>query len=528
MRPLPWFVAAFALLPGSLVAVCGDDRPPNFVIILADDLGFSDLGCYGGEIETPHLDGLAAGGLRFTQFYNTARCWPTRAAVMTGYYPQAVGRDEVQGSPRQGKGTRPPWAPLLPVMLRERGYQSYHSGKWHIDGQPVAQGFDHSYLLVDQGRFFSPQRHFLDDRPLPAVERDSGYYATQAIAARAIAMLQRHSAEHADAPFCLYLAFTAPHFPLQALPEDIAKYRDRYRRGWEEVRAERWERVRKLGIVDGSLSDVERDVGPPYDFPDAFEVLGPGEVNRPLPWRELTETQRAFQTEKMAIHAAMIDCMDREIGRVLQQIRSMGAWEDTWTCFLSDNGASAEIMVRGDGHDPQAPPGSAATHLCLGPGWSTVCNTPFRRHKTWVHEGGTATPLIVHWPRGIAARGELRRTPGHAIDLVPTLRELAGLDPDAVDDGAPPRHGRSLAAVFPTDAPVRGGPLWFRHEGNRALRHGDWKLVAARDEPWELYNLAEDRCETTDLAGRHPDRVVELAAQWEQQWEELTQLANRP
>lgn len=499
--------------------------PPNVVIVLADDLGYSDLGCYGGEIETPHLDALAANGLRFTRFYNTARCWPTRGALLTGYYAQAIRRDSVPGLPSGGRGERPAWAPLLPRLLEPRGYRSYHSGKWHVDGMPVAQGFHHSYYLQDTGRFFSPWRHFLDDQPLPPVARGTEYYATTEIASRAIDQLRDHAAHHPGQPFLLYLAFTAPHFPLHALPEDIDRYRDRYTAGWEAVRASRWNRIRELGLVSGELSAVEAQIGPPYHFPDDLERLGPDEVNRPVPWDRLTESQRAFQATKMALHAAMIDRMDREVGRVLQQLREMGAWENTCLCFLSDNGASAEIMVRDDGHNPAAPAGSADTHFCLGPGWSTVANTPFRRHKTWVHEGGIATPFIIHWPQGIAARNELRHAPAHVIDLVPTFLELAGLDPEAASGGAPRRHGRSLAPLFAADQPPRPEPLWWLHEENRAIRVGDWKLVAAKGEPWELYHLAQDPAETRNLAAEQPERVQELERLWQQQWDELQRLA---
>ncbi len=378
---------------------------PNVVIILADDLGFSDLGCYGGEIKTPNLDGLAAGGLRFTQFYNTARCWPTRAALLTGYYAQQVRRDTVPGVPSGVEGKRPSWARLLPEMLYPLGYRSYHAGKWHIDGMPVADGFDHSYYLEDVGRYFHPRVSYQDDQKQPPVGQDSGFYATTAIADHGIGFLAEHAARYRGQPFFLYLAFNAPHFPLQAPKDDIERYRGRYRDGWEFIRAERAKRVADLGIVSAQLSKVERTVGPPYDHPGTLKILGADEVDRPLPWVSLTEKQRAFQAMKMSIHAAMIDRMDREIGRVLDQLRAMGVLDDTLILFLSDNGASAEIMVRDDGHDPAAPAGSRATHLCLGPGWSTVANTPFRRHKTWVHEGGISTPLIVHWPRGIRARG---------------------------------------------------------------------------------------------------------------------------
>jgi arylsulfatase len=411
--------AAGNLLANSLVAA-QEDRitrtRPNVVFILADDLGYSDLGCYGGEIATPNLDRLSTTGLRFTQFYNTARCWPSRAALLTGYYAQQVRRDTVPGIRSGSEGVRPRWARLLPEMLRPLGYRSYHSGKWHVDSRPLQNGFDRSYDLADQNRFFTPQNHTEDDRPLPAVKPDDGYYATTAIADHARMCLKDHTERFSDRPFFLYLCFTSPHFPLQAPPEDIARYLGKYDQGWDELRAERWRRLQSLRIVDCRLSPLERNVGPPYHFAAALEKLGPGELNRPLPWDELNDVQRRFQATKMAIHAAMVDRMDREIGRVLDQLRTMNALENTVIFFASDNGASAEIMVRGDGHDPQAVPGTAATHLCLGPGFSSGANTPFRRHKTWVHEGGISTPLIVSWPRGIPARGELRHNPGHLID----------------------------------------------------------------------------------------------------------------
>ena len=486
---------------------------PNVVLILADDLGFSDLGCYGGEIETPHLDALAANGLRFTQFYNTGRCWPTRAALLTGYYAQQVRRDALPGvDPSGARGRRPEWAPLASALLRRAGYRCYHSGKWHLDGLTLASGFDASYYLRDQGRYFSPRVHFENDERLPRVEPDSGFYATRAIADRAVAHLRRHAEQESDAPFFLYLAFTSPHFPLHALPEDIAKYRERYREGWGSIRARRAERQRRLELLEARLASPERDVGPPYHFPDALRVLGAGEVNRPLPWETLNDAQRRFQADKMAIHAAMIDRMDHEIGKVLRQLRRMEAWENTLILFLSDNGASAEIMVRSDGHDPKAPRGSAASYLCLGPGWSTVSNTPFRRHKTWVHEGGIATPLIVHWPRGRFPSG-VRHTPGHVIDIAPTLLSLAGAE--RPDLGGPKPPGRDLSPLFQEDIELPERPLWWSHEGNQALRLNQWKVVRSADAPWELYDLGGDRSETNNRAHAHPDRVAALVGRWE-------------
>jgi arylsulfatase len=494
-------------------------------------MGFSDAGCYGGEIATPNLDGLAAGGLRFTQFYNTARCWPSRAAVLTGYYAQQVRRDGIPGTNFGGQGQRPVWAPLLPAMLKPLGYRSYHSGKWHVDGKPLANGFDRSYDFADHDRYFSPRRHTEDDQPLPPVERGSGYYATTAIADHAVKCLREHAGKYSERPFFLYLAFVSPHFPLHALPDDIARYRDTYRQGWDAVRQARWERQKKLGIATNPLPALEREVGPPYHFPDALEKLGPGEVNRPLPWNELTDQQRDFQATKMSIHAAMVDRMDHEIGRVLEQLKQMGAFEDTLILFASDNGASAEIMVRGDGHDPQAPPGSADTFLCLGPGWSSAANTPLRRHKTWVHEGGIATPLIAHWPKGISARGELRHSPAHLIDIVPTALELTGLThPQTIaDKPVPPLPGQSLVPEFAKDGSLARDFLWWLHEGNRALRCGDWKLVASGSPqaPWELYDLSRDRGEIDNLADSHPDKVRELQQAWEQHLAEFREQALR-
>ncbi len=503
-------------------------RRPNILLIVADDLGWSDLGCYGGEIRTPHLDGLAAAGLRFTHFYNTGRCWPTRASILTGYYAQQVRRDTVPGVRSGGAGTRPAWAPLLPALLKPFGYRSYHSGKWHIDGPRLAAGFHRSYSVEDHDRYFGPRRHLLDDEPLPPVQAGDRFHVTSAIADRAIEFLEQHAREAPEQPFFQYLCFTAPHFPLQAPPEWIAENRASYRSGWDVIRAGRWERIVERGLVRGALSMVERAIGPPYHFPDALQVLGPGEVNRPLPWDSLTREQQEFQAHKMAIHAAMVQHMDQQIGRVLRQVRTMGAWTNTIVLFLSDNGASAEIMVRGDGHDPEAPPGSAASYLCLGPGWSTVANTPFRRHKTWMHEGGIATPLIVHWPARLRdAGGGLRKTPGHVIDLVPTLLELAGGDPDAVAPGAPPRPGMSLVPALAADGDLHREGLWWLHEGNRALRVGEWKIVAARDEPWALYHLGSDRAETRDLAAEHPDRLQAMIEAWERAAERYFEDARR-
>lgn len=500
---------------------------PNILFILADDMGFSDAGCYGGEITTPHLDRLAANGLRFTQFYNTARCWPTRAALLTGYYPQQIRMDP----PR---GRLPEWTRLAPHYLQPLGYRSYHSGKWHVNGAPLAitnGGFDRSYRVEDHDRNFYPRNHMVDDVRQPPVEQGSNYYTSTAYADFMIGCLKDHAEKHAARPFFGYLAFTVPHFPLQAPPEDIARQRDKYLAGWDVIRQQRHERQLKMGLVKGALSPREPETVPHWNLKDAEvkEQISPGEVARAVAWSELNAEERRFQATKMAIHAAMIDRMDREIGRVLDQLRAMGALDDTIVMFASDNGASAEFLNRGDKHDPAAAPGSGGSYLCLGPGWSTVGNTPFRLHKSWVHEGGIATPLIVHWPKGITAKGELRHTPGHVIDFVPTVLDLVGAKPEKSWRGveAPPLPGRSLVPAFAKDVSVPREYLYFHHENNRALRIGDWKLVSKRPDTndYALYDLSRDRAEQVNLAAKEKERVASMAERWQQVENDFRKLA---
>lgn len=516
------------LLLAAFVAGQGIASPkPNIVFILADDLGYSDPGCYGGEIKTPNLDSLAKSGLRFTQFYNTTRCWPTRGALLTGYYAQQIHRDALPELFGGVRGVRQKWAPLLPELLRPAGYRSYVSGKWHIDGKTLGAGFDRALIMNNGGNYFTARGSVRDDVAVKPDTDESGYYLTTATADHAVECLKDHAANHAGKPFFQYVAFHAPHFPLQALPEDIAKYRDRYLDGWNAMRAARFARQKETGITNTVLSPLEREVGPPHVQAGVLEKLGPGEINRPLLWTELTEEQRRFQATKMAIHAAMVDRMDHEIGRVIAQLKAMGAFDNTLILFASDNGATAEMLVRDGGHDQQAEPGSAATYLSLGPGFSSACNTPHRRHKTWVHEGGISTPLIAHWPAGISAKNELRHTPAHVIDFVPTALELAGVELPTELNGepVPTKPGRSLVAAFGKDETIARESLWWLHEGHRAIRVGDWKLVALKGEPWELYDLKTDRAEQNNLAGKMPEKVKELEAAWQKQTDEFTALA---
>jgi arylsulfatase len=501
-------------------SILGGARKPNLLVILADDMGYSDAGCYGGEIDTPNLNRLASGGLRFTQGYSTARCGPSRSSILTGYYAQQTASDVMT------PGNIPEWTRFIPHHLKPLGYHCYHSGKWHIRFRPVAgAGFDHSYFLVDQDRFFTPRAHMLDDQRLPTVKPDDGFYATISIADHALTWLQGHAKEYPGDPFFLYLAFTSPHFPLHALQEDIERYRDRFSEGWDTARERRWRRMRRMGLVNCALSQLEPDMRPAWNTPDDVLIgkIGPGEVTRAVPWASLTAEQKSLQRTKMAIHAAMISRMDREIGRVLDQLKAMSALEDTVILFLSDNGASSEQLIRADGHDSSAPPGSAKSHLCLGPGWSSAANTPFRLHKSWVHEGGISSPWIVHWPAGIKERNKLRHNPCHFVDIVPTLIDLAGGNPGSSNPpGSPGFAGRSIAPAIHKDNSVPHEFIYFNHSNNRALRAGDWKLVAAgANGPWELYNLATDRCESKNLASAQPERVSAMAARWKQVDEEF-------
>ncbi|AQQ71541.1 Arylsulfatase [Limihaloglobus sulfuriphilus] len=494
---------------------------PNILLILADDMGYSDSQCYGGEIKTPNLAKLAENGLRFTQLYSTGRCWPSRACILSGYYAQQIRRDKIKD--RIEMGDRPGWAKLLPEMLKPAGYKSYHSGKWHIDGTPIEAGFDRSWGRHQHGcdwdRFFD-SKTWQEDGIKSPVKPGEPYYSTTAIADHTIACLKLHQQNTPDTPFFQFTAFYSPHWPLHALQEDIDAYRGEYSRGWDLIRQQRWQRMKKMGIVDCALSKREDEIAPSWNLkPDELtEYLGEGEEGHAVAWDKLSEEQKKFQAEKMEIHAAMITRMDAEIGRIIAQLKEMGEYENTLIIFVSDNGASAELYMRGDGHDKNAPKGSAATFMCLGPGWSTAANTPFRLHKYWNHEGGISSPCIVHWPRGIKDKGRLRHNPGHFIDFVPTALDAAGVE---LQENAPARPGMSLLPAFAKDNTVKHEYLWWAHEGNRAIRKGDWKLTAGYgtggpEQKWQLYNIKKDRCEMNDLAAKYPEKVQQLKKLWEE------------
>jgi arylsulfatase A-like enzyme len=483
---------------------------PNVVFILADDLGFSDLGCYGSEIETPNLDRLAAGGLRFTQFYNAARCCPSRAALLTGLYPHQAGVGYMnQDWSRFGSayaGGLNAQSATVAELLGAAGYRNYLVGKWHVantrDPQgpnfPLNRGFDRFYGTFGGGHFFRPDNLF-DGRA--AIKPEGDYYFTDAVTEHAVRFLDEHGREHAGKPFFLHVCYTAPHFPLHARPREIAKYRGKYRDGWDALRARRYARQKRLGIVDARWQLSPRDP-----------------VARP--WAE-AEGKDEWDL-RMAVHAAMVDRMDQGVGRVLDAVKRMGAERNTLVLFLSDNGASAEFMDTwpnpARGHKPGAATGTDESYRMIEIGWANAANTPWRENKMWAHEGGISTPLVAHWPDGIKARGGLTREVGHVVDFMPTLLELAGVEYPQTFKGRAltPPAGRSLAPVF-QGRRLGARTVAWEHEGNRAVRVGDWKLVASFRGEWELYDLSADRTETHDLAARRPEKVRELAALW-QSW----------
>ena len=503
--------------------------PPNIVVIMADDLGFSDLGCYGGEIQTPNLDRLAAQGLRFTQFYNCGRCWPTRSSLLTGYYPQQINVDGAHAA-------FPQWGYLLPHQLRQAGYRSYHSGKWHVlnvQTQVAKGGFDRSYHTASFDGNFAAQEHYLDDEKIPPAGKEEDYYSTSAITDYAVRFLKEHQEKHAESPFFLYTAYISPHFPLHAPQDVIEKYRHYYLEGWEQLKRQRYAKQKELGFVLGENSPFEYLVTAPWSLPEhILKDSIPGEMRYAKPWYQLTENEKYLQATKMAIHAAVVDIMDAETGRILEQIKAMGEEENTLVIFLSDNGASAEQIIRGNGHNKDAPLGSEGSYLCLGPGFSTASNTPFRRHKFWTHEGGIATPMIAYWPYGIKAKGEFRNSIGHVTDFLPTFLELAGVEPLKEKDGfvAPTPPGKSLVPVFADDM-QNDREIWFGHMGNNALRQGKWKAVISSDIDgrWQLYNMEEDRTELNNLADNfynnfgdptwkqmHQERISNMKKRWEE------------
>jgi arylsulfatase len=510
---------------------------PNILLIVADDMGYSDLECYGGEVKSPNLSRLAKNGLKFTQHYSTGRCWPSRTCLLTGYYAQQVRVDPMEGI---SKGKAPSWAPTVATMLKPYGYKSYHTGKWHLHGhgKPLQEGFDRAWGNqgngCDDNRFFDSRKWVEGDYTAP-VEEGQEYYSTIAIADHAVACLKMHEKEASDKPFFQYVAFYSPHFPLHALQDDIAKYKKVYHKGWDAVRKERYKKMTKMGLIDCELSERMDGITAPWSFsPERLKKeVHPGETAECMPWDDLNDVEKEYEATKMAIHAAMLHRMDISIGRIVDQVKAMGEFDNTLIMFVSDNGATSEQIVRGDKHDKNAPLGSAKSYMCLGPGWSTASNTPFRLHKHWNHEGGISSPLIAHWPNGIKDTNKLRHDPSHFINVTPTILELASGQPDPDNyksADVPRRPGLSLIPAFEKDGSLKQENLWFCHAGNRAFRQSDWKISYngaktpkfIHNDPtktpvpkWELYHIKTDRCEMNDLALKYPGKLEEMVGKWE-------------
>jgi arylsulfatase len=534
---------------------------PNVLIILSDDMGFSDLGCYGGEIRTPNLDALAAEGLRFTQFYNTARCCPTRAALLTGLYSHQAGVGHMmEDKDSDGyRGDLNPKVPTIAEALKPAGYRTYALGKWHVTRHagpngpkhnwPLQRGFDHYYgTLGGAGSYWDPSTLTRENTAIspfadPAYKPDRFYY-TDAITDNAIAFLRDHFAkDHKEAPFFMYVAFTAAHWPMHALPEDLERYKGKYDGGYEPIRKARFERAAKLGLID------------------------PKQGITPMAGHWDKVANKTWEARCMECYASTVDRMDQGVGKIVAELKSRGQLDNTLILFLQDNGGCAEPMGRTgnkehpnidrpekptlpplkpeallptgsvppqtrDGYPvrmgPKAMPGPNDTYVAYGQGWANVSNTPFREYKHWVHEGGISTPLIAHWPKGIdvGRNGQLVRDPGHLIDLMATCLDVGGAKPK---EGTPKPEGVSLRPAFEGKPIDRANPIFWEHEGNRAIRQGKWKLVMKYNQPWELYDMEADRTELHDLSSQEPAKVSELSGEWEawakrvgvRPWEEI-------
>jgi len=537
---------AAAVLAGCRAAESRATAPakrPNIVLIMSDDMGFSDLGCYGGEIATPTLDGLASRGIRFTQFYNTARCCPTRASLISGLYQHQAGIGHMMGDKGLPgyRGDLSSHCVTIAEVLKSAGYGTYMTGKWHVTpytrpegpkhNWPCQRGFDHFFGTIHgAGSYYDPNSLTRDNTQIPPGDN---FYYTDAIADNAAGYIRDHRRTRPDTPFFLYVPFTAAHWPMHARPEDIAKYKGRYDAGWQVIRQARYERMRRMGLLKEPWDLSPRDAGD---------------------WNALSDADKAWHARRMEVYAAMVTVMDEGIGRIVQALKDTGAYENTLILFLQDNGGCAEEFgskgaprnyVKNVEAKPMRPgelqtqmvppvtrdgrptrvghgvmPGPADTYIAYGREWANVSNTPFRMYKHWVHEGGISTPLIAHWPAGIpeSRHGVFERQPGHLIDIMATCVDLAGATYPKTFKGKAitPMQGVSLVPAFHGKDVGRTEPLYWEHEGNRAIRIGKWKLVAkGAAGPWELYDMEADRSELHNLADRYPDRVQAMAQKWE-------------
>ena len=499
------------------------------MLVMADDMGFSDIGCYGGEINTPNIDSLADNGLRFTNFYNTARCCPTRSSLLTGLYSHQAGMGHMlsdRGYPGY-KGDLQPTCVTIAEVLKQAGYATYMTGKWHVtrfrDNEgpkhnwPLQRGFDRFFGTIEgAASFYDPLTLSLDNQYIDLPSQP--FYYTDAISDYAVKFLREHQDKQAESPFFLYVPYTSPHWPLHALEEDITRYKDRFRAGWDVLRQERYQRMIKMGLIKSEWKLTERDP-------------------RVSPWEKAEHKE--WQMRRMEVYAAQIDRMDQGIGRILSQLKRSGELDNTLIFFLADNGGCAEELTDSwmnwlyneshicprytregqpviAGNNPELMPGPPNTFQSYGVPWANVSNTPFRLYKHWTHEGGVATPLIIHWPAAIKAKGEFRDCPGHLIDIMATCVDISGANYPTYLNGNQiiPMEGKSLVPVFHNQILERDG-LFFEHEGNRAVHWDKWKLVAKGERStWELYDMEADRTETNNLASGNPELVKQLSAEW--------------
>ncbi len=486
-----------AIVLGTASITCAKDAAPrpNIIVMMADDMGFSDIGCYGGEIRTPNIDRLAAEGLRFTQFYNNAKCTTTRASLLSGMYPRGSGN------------AIPPGIPSIGEVMRDAGYATALSGKWHLGSKapqrPIDRGFDEFYGLMDGCcNFFNPaypdpdakggKTRVFGHNDTLIHEFPKGFYTTDAFAAHTCETIKRFHA--AGKPFFIHLAFTSPHYPLHAPPEDIARYRGKYKMGWDELRRQRHARQVQMGLLESKweLSPTDEKS---YDWATANQD-----------WEDL----------RMATYAAMVDRMDQNIGKVLATLEALKIDDNTLVMFLSDNGGCTEEP---GGRDDTQQPGIETTYTAVGPAWGAAQCTPFRRYKSWVNEGGISTPLVVRWPGKVKA-GTMTGEVGHLIDVLPTCLEIAGAKyPETFNGNATlPVEGRSLAAVLAGGTRGEHDMLFWEWAGNAAVRHGKWKLVwdtLNKPNAWQLYDVVADRTELHDLAADQTERVTAMRAAYE-------------
>lgn len=480
------------------VVSCKPAQRPNIIIVMADDMGFSDIGCYGGEIETPNLNRLAANGMRFSQFYNTGRCCPTRASLLTGLYSHQAGIGHMTGNKGvpSYQGYLNDRCLTIAEALKPAGYRTLITGKWHVGSRPeqwpLKRGFDRFYGIPQGGgiyfRLKQGRQLILDNQ---SIQPPEDWYVTDAFTDHAIKFIEESTTQ--KQPFFLYLAHIAPHWPLMAHDEDIKKYKNKYMIGWDKVRQQRYHRMVKMGLINKDWPMSKRD-------------------STSIPWEE--EDRKEMMDLRMAVYAAQVDRIDQNIGKLMTALKKQGVERDTLVMFLSDNGGSPEGGRRGFSRGKKgAQVGTADSYVSYGLSWANASNTPFRRYKSWVHEGGISTPLIAHWPNGIQKQ-DWYRSPCHVIDLMPTCLDLAGAS--YPKKGKTPLPGTSLTPAFRGKA-IERDALYWEHEGNRAMRQGKWKIVAKHKSPWELYDLEADRTETKDLSKKHPERKKAMIAKY-QSW----------